>query len=66
MNNNNKHWGRRLGATIGWGVLITAGFYIAMFKGVELGWFQTYTGYMTLALGFLVGGLTITDSILKK
>jgi len=64
--NNNKRWGRRLGSTIGWAVLVSAAFYISMFKGVDLGWFQAYVGYMTLALGFLVGGLTITDVVLKK
>lgn len=65
-NNEKKRWGRRLSTTIAWAVLLNAAFYACVFKGIDVGWFQTYAGYMTLGLGFLVGGLTITDVVLKK
>jgi len=65
MKPNGKRWGRRLGSTIVWCVLTTVAYYICLFKGVDLSWWTEYTKYMTYALGFLVGGLTITDVILK-
>ena len=65
-NNEKKRWGRRLGATIGWAVLLNVAFYFAATKGLDVEWFKTFSGYMTLGLGFLVGGLTLTDAVLKK
>lgn len=63
---NNNRWGRRVGATVGATVLVTVSYYICLFKGVDLSWFTSYTKYVAYFLGFLVGGLTITDVILKK
>jgi len=65
-NNNKKRWGRRLGTTIGWVVLTTIAYYICMFKGLDLDWWLAYAKYTTIALGFLVGGLTITDSVIAQ
>lgn len=65
-NNNKKRWGRRVKATSIWAVLVTVAYYISVFKGVDMsGWLQ-YTQYMTYGLGFLVGTLTITDTVLGK
>jgi len=64
-NNNKKRWGRRMGATIVWTILVSTAFYICLFKGVELSWWLEYAKYHTYALGFIVGTLTITDSVLK-
>lgn len=63
---NNNRWGRRLGSTIVWAVLINIAFYICMFRGVDIAWFGKYVSFMTVGLGFLVGGLTATDMIKKK
>jgi len=75
-NNGKKRWGRRLGSTVGWAILVNVAYYICLFKGVnvayyiclfkgtDLSWWTEYTRYMTYALGFLIGGLTITDAIL--
>jgi len=62
--NGKKRWGRRLGSTIAWMILVNIAYYICLFKGVDLSWWAEYTKYMTYALGFLIGGLTITDAIL--
>jgi len=63
-NNSKKRWGRRLGSTITWAVLVNISYYICLFKGLDLSWWVEYTKFMTYALGFLIGGLTITDAIL--
>jgi len=65
-NSEKKKWGRRLGCTIAWGVLITVAYYVVLFRGGDLTWFSEYSKYLTFGLGFLVGGLTITDVVLKK
>ena len=62
---NNKQ-NRRAKATIIWAVLITASYYICLFKGMDLTWFAEFAKWMTFALGFVVGGLTVTDAVLKK
>ena len=49
-----------------WLLATQAAFYVSIFKGVDVSWFQYNAGYLTIGLGFLVGGLTITDAILKK
>ena len=54
-----------MGATIVWTILVSTAFYICLFKGVELSWWLEYAKYHTYALGFIVGTLTITDSVLK-
>ena len=56
MSNNDekKRWGRRLGTTVAWAVLLNAAFYVCVLKGIDISWFQGYAGYMTLGLGFLV------------
>ena len=64
--NKNKRWGRRLYSTIGVTILVTIAYYICLFKGLDIDWFASYTKYLTYFLGFLVGGLTITDVVLKK
>ena len=63
---NGKRWGRRLGSTVGAMVLMTVAYYISMFKGLDISWWTEYAKYVTYLLGFLVGGLTITDAIFKK
>lgn len=65
-NNDKKRFGRRLGTTIGATILITVAYYICLFQGHDISWFTTYTKYVSYFLGFLVGGLTITDVVLKK
>ena len=65
-NNSGKRWGRRVGSCIVWLLATQAAFYVSIFKGVDVSWFQYNAGYLTIGLGFLVGGLTITDAILKK
>jgi len=60
---NGKRWGRRLGATIGAVLLVTIAFYITLFNGAGFEWWDAYAKYILAALGFLVGGLTITDVI---
>jgi len=65
-NNGKKRWGRRLGSTVGWAILVNVAYYICLFKGTDLSWWTEYTRYMTYALGFLIGGLTITDAILHS
>ena len=65
-NNNKKRWGRRLGTTVGWVILTTIAYYICMFKGMDLDWWLGYAKYTTIGLGFLVGGLTITDSVIAQ
>lgn len=62
---NGKRWGRRLGATIGAVLLITAAFYITLFRGAEFEWWNAYAKYTLAALGFLVGALSLTDFIKK-
>jgi len=62
--NSKKRWGRRLGSTIGWAVLVNISYYVCLLKGMDLSWWVEYTRFMTYALGFLVGGLTITDTVL--
>ncbi len=60
-----RFWGRRVTAVAIWVVLVTTAFYIAMFRGLPLDWWVEYAKYNTYALGFLVGGVTITDSIFQ-
>lgn len=43
--------------------LITAAFYICMFKGAELEWFEVYSERIIFALLFVVAGITTTDGI---
>lgn len=65
-NNDKKRWGRRVGSTLVWFVALQVAFYVSLFKGVDPSWFQYNAGFLTIGLGFLVGGLTITDAVLKK
>jgi len=65
-NNDKKRWGRRVGSTVVWFLGTQTAFYVALFKGVDPSWFQYNAGFLTIGLGFLVGGLTITDAVLKK
>ena len=61
-----KRWGRRaLGGAV-WAILLTAAYYVILFKGGDLLWWTEYAKYMTYGLGFIVGGLSLTDIILKK
>lgn len=64
--NDKKKWGRRLGCTICWAIFLIVAYYVCLFKGLDIAWFSEYAKYATLGLGFLIGGLTITDSVLKK
>jgi len=63
--NERKRWGRRLGVTIAWGILLVTTYYIVLFTGNDLVWFTEFAKFMTLGHGFLVGGLTVTDVALK-
>jgi len=66
MNNNKRHWGRRLGLGVAWFIAVTVAFYFCIIRGVEIDWFTRYAGYLTLGIGFIDGCLTVTDSVLKK
>lgn len=46
-------------------ILITIAYYICMFKGVSLDWFAEYAKTMLFILGFITGGLTITDAVMN-
>lgn len=46
-------------------VLITAAFYVCMFKDVSIDWFVEYGKFIIFALLFVVTGITTTDSIAK-
>ena len=67
-NGSKKRWGRRLGATIGAAILVTVAYYVVLFRGAELMWWVEYAKYTTYFLGFLVGGLSLTDviGVMKK
>ena len=62
-NGNGKRFGRRAACGFTAVALTTVAFYISMFKGVDLSWFAEYTKTMLYILGFVIGGLTITDSV---
>ena len=65
-NNEKKRAGRRAIGGIIAGVMITTAFYIVMLTGYDLSWFKTYTSFVFGIYGFVAGGLTLTDVILKK
>lgn len=43
--------------------LLTAAFYVCLFKGVDIAWFVEYSKVIIFALLFVVSGLTATDTI---
>jgi len=43
--------------------LITIAFYICVFKGAELEWFEVYSERIIFALLFVVAGITTTDGL---
>jgi hypothetical protein len=46
-------------------VLITAAFYVCMFKDVSIDWFVEYGKFIIFSLLFVVTGITTTDAIAK-
>lgn len=64
--NNKKGWGRRVGAALLWTVLVNVAFYICVFKGFTFEWWTEYVKWHTYVLGFVVGGLTITDIVIGR
>lgn len=65
-NNEKKRFGRRAGFGITALVLSTASYYVCLFGGKSLDWFNTYSAFVVGIIGFIVSGLTITDILLKK
>jgi len=62
-NNESKRFGRRAACGFLTVILTTIAFYICMFRGVDLSWFAEYAKTMLFILGFVTGGLTITDAM---
>lgn len=65
-NNEKKRFGRRAGFGITALALSTISYYVCLFKNVPLEWFNTYSAFVVGIIGFIIGGLTITDILLKK
>lgn len=42
---------------------VTAAFYVCMFKGVSLEWFQGYSLFVAAIVGFIVTGVSVTDAV---
>jgi hypothetical protein len=62
-NNEKKRFGRRAGMAAITIILATVAYYICMFRGVDLSWFSEYVKTLLYVTGFVIGGLTITDSV---
>jgi uncharacterized membrane protein len=43
--------------------LITASFYICLFKKTEIAWFIQYSERVLVCLALVIGGITATDAI---
>lgn len=56
--------GRRATFTFLWFVNLVVGFYICLFKGVDLAWFIELSKWSTYGLGVLIGSVAVTDSIM--
>jgi len=65
-NNEKKRFGRRAGGGIITVSLITIAFYICLFKGADIAWLTFYTKWIAGVYGVVVGGLTLTDLLIKK
>jgi len=63
--NGNKAWGRRATTSAVVIILTTVAYYVSLFKGMAVEWFIEYAKVMIYILGFVVGGLTITDGIMN-
>jgi hypothetical protein len=63
-NNGDKRTFNRRART-GWGAiaLITAAFYICMFKGIDLSWFKEYCIVIFTLAGSVILGISVTDGI---
>lgn len=60
-NNEKKRFGRRAGGGIVAASLVTLGFYVCIFKTVDMEWFKLYTTWIVGIYGVVAGGLTLTD-----
>jgi len=62
-NNEKKRFGRRAACGFIIVALTTVAFYVCVFRGFDISWFAEYTRTMLFILGFVMGGLTITDTV---
>lgn len=62
-NNEKKRFGRR--ALLGFVslALIEVNFYFSVYKHLDLAWFTKHTEVVLYLLGFIIGGLTLTDIV---